>query len=354
MATPVRFGILSFAHYHANFWAEAINQHEDASLVGVWDDDVDRGKKAADKYGTRFYERLSELLRECDAVGVTSETSKHVELVVEAARAGVHVLTEKPMACNLDEGLRMNKAIEENGVLFMQNFPKRYDPVNHALYRLVQEGTLGDIALVRIRHGNDHLLSLGEKATKEWFGIPELSGGGALIDEGSHALDFFVWFFGLPAKAFAQISHSALGLPVEDTAVATLTYPNGMLAELATSNTFTAGESSVELYGNKGTALVSGVDLASRDFAQTPFLKYYIYGEERGTWRKSEIVPEFVRGQFHHQGPVRFLKCLTTKTETPVVSLDESLMSMAILSACYRSAETGQAEDVPAMYSRAR
>ena len=101
MRKPIRFGILSFAHYHANFWAAAIRESDEALLAGVWDDNRLRGGQAAQKYGASYFNDLQALLRECDAVGITSETAQHAPLVEAAAAAGVHVLLEKPMALSL-------------------------------------------------------------------------------------------------------------------------------------------------------------------------------------------------------------------------------------------------------------
>jgi len=342
----VRIGIASFAHYHANFWAEAVIAAPNVDLVGIWDEDTDRGKAAAEKYGTKFFADLEALLERCNGLGITSETSKHAELVEKAATAGVNVLLEKPMARNLEESIRIAQAVEQSKILFMQNFPKRYDPINHELLRILRSEKLGKIALIRIRHGNSHLRELGSKAKDEWYGIPELSGGGALIDEGTHALDMFVWFFGIPEKVYAMVSSDSLGLPVEDTAVIQLRYGSGMLAEISTSNTFVAGQDSVEVYGTDGTAIVRGVDLASRDFAKAPYLRYYIRGNEAGKWTETNVVPQFLLGRFHHQGPELFIKCLSRENESPVVGLEESLLTMSVLDACYRSVNSGAAETI--------
>jgi predicted dehydrogenase len=123
LTAPLRFGIVSFAHFHANFWAQAINDTERATLVGVWDDDVQRGQAAAEQHQTRFFPDLNALLAECDAVGITSETAKHAPLVETAAVVGVHVLLEKPMARTTAECARIVRAVNESGITFMQNFP---------------------------------------------------------------------------------------------------------------------------------------------------------------------------------------------------------------------------------------
>jgi predicted dehydrogenase len=339
----IRFAILSFAHYHANFWAQAINASPDATLAGVWDDNAVRGQQAAAQYSTPFYADLEALLADCDAVGITSETAKHADLVERAAAAGKHILLEKPMAVNAAAARRIQAAVERSGVTFMQNFPKRYDPINHELIAKVRGGDLGKLSLVRVRHGNYHLMQLGADVHNHWFGNPALSGGGALIDEGIHAIDFLLWLLGPPQQVYATISSATLGLPLEDTALMILNYANGVIAEVATSNTLVAAEESIEIYGTGGSAILSGVDLASRDFSRSPYLKTYRYGEPRNGWQGSETVPYFRQGNFHQQGPLHFLRCLKGEAE-PVATLRDGLNSLLIVEAAYESARTGAAQ----------
>lgn len=343
MNRPIRFGILSFAHYHANFWAEAMNQSAEATLVGVWDDDLARGSAAAQRYDTRYWPELSALLRECDAVGITSETVKHAALVEEAAAAGRHILLEKPMATTLADCDRIGRAVQSAGVLFMQNFPKRYDPINQQLREIVAGNELGRLTLVRIRHGHFH--GLRASFAEEWFVNPALGGGGTLIDEGVHAADFLLWLLGEPATVAATISNQALKLPVEDTALAFFTYPAGPLAEVSTGWSFLAADSSIELYGTQGSALLAGVDLASRDFAQAPYLRLFRQGAERGGWDGSPITPYFKQGNFHQQGPLYFLACVRGDKE-PLVGLAEGRKSLEMILAAYRAAETGQTQPI--------
>ena len=343
MSIPIRFGILSFAHYHANFWAAAINESPEASLVGIWDDDAGRGTESAEQYNTRYWPNLEALLKECDAIGITSETVKHADLVQEAAAAGLHILLEKPMATTLDDCERIAQVVSRAGVVFMQNFPKRYDPINHELLKIVRGGELGQISLVRVRHGHFH--GLREGFAQEWFVNPDLGGGGTLIDEGVHAADFLLWLLGEPEEVSATISSRVLELPVEDTALAFFSYPSGTLAEVSTGWSFLAAEQSIELYGTQGSALLSGVDLASRDFSNVPFLKVFRQGEERGSWDGSKITPYFKQGNFHQQGPLYFLECVRSG-KTPIVGLDEGRKSLEMILAAYRAAETGQRQTI--------
>lgn len=344
MSSLIRFGILSFAHYHANFWAQAINEMPEAMLAGIWDDNAQRGQTAAQQYGTRYVSDLATLLNECDAVGITSETVKHAPLVEAAASAGVHILCEKPMAATLEDCDRIQRAVDDAGVVYMQSFPKRFDPINHELVELVQRGDLGQIALVRIRHANFHFL---EVEGRQWFIDPALCGGGALLDEGIHAADFLLWLLGEPAQVAALVTDRTLNLPVDDTAIAIFTYPSGALAEITTGGTLLASEQSIEVYGTEGSALISGVDLASRDFSGAPYLKVFRRNGQRGQWQGSQTVPFFKQGNFHQQGPRHFIECLRTG-QAPIVGLTEGRNSLQLILAAYQAAASGQAQTINA------
>jgi predicted dehydrogenase len=342
MSDPIRFGLLSFAHRtHAAFWAEAITTSPDALLAGIWDDNPKRGAAAARQFNTHFYPDLAGLLRECDAVGITAETAKHASLVEAAAAAGVHILLEKPMATTLDDCNRIERAVRESGVFFMQNFPKRFDPVNQELVDLVRRGRIGEVGLVRIRHGHYH--GLDPDFRNQWFADPVQSGGGTLIDEGIHAADFLRWLIGEPKDVRATISHHLLHLPVEDTAAAIFTFPNGVIAEVTTSWSFIAAEETIEIFGTDGTAILSGVDLASRDFAHPPYLRIYDRNRARGHWDGSATTPAFVTGDFHQRGPRQFIACIRAG-QPPAIGLDAGRRSLAMILAAYGASRTGETQ----------
>jgi predicted dehydrogenase len=339
----IRIGILSFAHYHANFWAEVFRDSDDALLVGIWDDDSVRGQAAAQQYGTAYETDIDTLLGACDAVAVCSPTAHHADLIERAAAAGRHILCEKPLATTLADCDRIEAAVRKAGVTFMQSFPKRFDPVNHELRRLVQGGELGQIMLMRVRHG--HLYGLGPGHGMAWAEDLQLSGGGALLDEGVHGADFIRWMFGDPESVTAMVSHVALGRPLENLGLAVFRYPDGLLCERAASTTFAAGDNSIELFGTKGTAVLSGVDLASRDLTESAFLKVCrLDGGER-RWQVSPIVPRFKTGGFHQQNALQFLETLRTGGPPPI-SLEDGRGALAMILAAYRSARSGQVEPV--------
>ena len=194
----------------------------------------------------------------------------------------------------------------------------------------------GRVRLVRIRHG--HFYGLDADFRERWYVDPALSGGGALLDEGVHAADLLCWLFGLPAGVTANAS-STLGLDVEDQAIAIFDYPDGMLAEITASFTFAAADISIEIYGSEGTALVSGVDLASRDITPSGFLKIFKRGQLDRVWNVSPLVPQFKIGQFHHQNAIAFADALRRNVPPPV-TLEDGLRSAMMIFRAYDAIRT--------------
>ena len=336
-----RVGVLSFAHYHANFWSEVFAERN--VLAGVWDDDAARGLDAASRFATPFRGDLDALLEDCSAVAICSETSKHPELVARAAARGLAVLCEKPLGVSADACRRIVDTVDASGIVFMQSFPKRFDPVSHYLRDVVARDELGRITLVRIRHG--HFYGLQDDFKARWYVDPAKSGGGALLDEGVHGADWLAWTFGMPRDVIATISHAALGLPVEDVGVATYTWTSGMIAELTASFTFAAADASIEIYGTHGTILVSGIDLASRDVTQEGFVRRFRSGQAERRWETVALTPRFKRGQFHEQNALAFLESLAQGAPPPI-TVHDGERAFRMIAAAYASARSGRRQAI--------
>lgn len=349
MPRRIRIGLLGFAHPHADFWSEVFRESPLGEFVGAWDHDAARGAAGAARHGVPLWPELDDLLDACEAVAITAETARHRALVEAAAGRGRHVLCEKPLATTREDCEAIARAVAASGIVFMQSFPKRFDPVNHELRRLVAEGELGRITLARVRHG--HAYGFQPDFLRTWFTDPVLAGGGALLDEGVHGADFLRWLFGEPESVTATVSNATLGLAVDDVAVAVFRFPGGAVAELASSFTFAAADNSVELFGTRGTAVLSGVDLGSRDITHEGFLKVYRVGQPERRWTVSPLVPRFKQGGFHHQNAIHFLEALAQGTPPPI-TLDDGLRAVEMILAAYEAARTGRRQPVPSPGAR--
>lgn len=343
MPSNPRIALLSFAHYHANFWAEAFLADGGAAVTCVWDDDRARGEEVSRRYGVPFEPDLARAIAGCDAVAICAETVHHPALALAACEAGRAILCEKPTARSVAEADRIAAAVSKAGVLFMQSFPKRLDPASLALKDLVDSDRLGRIHLARVRHG--HFYGLEPGFRDRWYMDPVRGGGGALLDEGVHGADLLHWFFGLPNTVTAELASPLGGPPVDETGTALFRYADGMLAELTASVLLAAADTSIELYGTRATALLSGVDLASRDITTGGFLR--ISMEEAGSkrWETVDIVPQFKIGQFHHQNAIRFLHCLRTG-EPPPAGVADGRAALLMIEAAYRAARLGSRQTI--------
>lgn len=335
-ASPLRIGVLSFAHYHANFWCEVFAAR--GVLAGIWDDDPARGNEAAARFGTPYHASLDDFLRQCTAVAICSETAGHAGLVEAAARHGLAVLCEKPLGTSLADCERIVRVVDAQRLFFMQSFPKRFDPATHRLQQAVQDGEIGRITLARIRHG--HFYGLQPDFRERWYVREALAGGGALLDEGVHAADLLGLLFGEPQTVVAETSRELLELEVEDVGVAVFRWPDGLIGEITSSFTFAAADTSVELYGTGGTLLLSGVDLASRDITGERYLRRYRTGQPERAWETLDVIPRFKVGEFHQQNAIAFVDALRSGAPSPI-PVAAGLAAGRMIDAAYRAAQNG-------------
>ncbi|MEO8485760.1 MAG: Gfo/Idh/MocA family oxidoreductase [Betaproteobacteria bacterium] len=334
--SPPRVGVLSFAHYHANFWSEVFAAR--GVLAGVWDDDAARGSEAATRFSTSFEPSLDALLARCDAVAVCSETVRHATLIDAASARGCAILCEKPLGTGLADAEAIARTVSSRGAWFMQSFPKRFDPVTARLQEAVRTGELGRITLARVRHG--HFYGLEPDFSLRWYVRRALAGGGALLDEGVHAADLLGLLFGPPASVVAETSDATLSLEVEDLGLATFRWADGMLGEIVSSFTFAAADASIELYGTGGTLVVSAVDLASRDITPGGFVRRYLRDAPERRWETLDVVPRFKRGEFHQQNAIAFVDALE-RGAPPPIGIESGVAASRMIDAAYRAAASG-------------
>ena len=123
----MRIGIFSVAHHHVDAYVGNLRAIPGVEMVGIADDDQERGKPYAEQFRARFYPSYEALLAEgLDGVLVCSENANHRPLVEMAAGAGVHVMSEKPLATSLADARAMVDACEGAGVILMTAFPMRF------------------------------------------------------------------------------------------------------------------------------------------------------------------------------------------------------------------------------------
>lgn len=188
---------------------------------------------------------------------IVATTHKYLApITIAAIQNGKHVLCEKPLARDPEEGKAVLDAASTNQVKVKTGFNHRYHPGIKKARELFEKGAIGDIHFARCRYG--HGARPGYE--KEWRADPDLSGGGELLDQGIHAIDLFRWFMG----EFSQVTGFLTTrywkiVPLEDNAFALLKTQKGQVASLHASWTQWKNLFSFEIFGQDGYLIIDGL-----------------------------------------------------------------------------------------------
>lgn len=235
----MKVAVLSFAHVHAATYIELLRDRSDIELITTDPDapsgDPTRGKALADELGVTYRADYEEVFAECPrAVIVTSENTRHRQLVEQAAAAGAHILCEKPLATTEHDARAMIDACEQAGVGLMTAYPVRFHPAFTALRHALADGSVGLLLSV---HGVNNSRPPG--LTAPWFADPTLAGGGAIMDHTLHIADLLdVLLDGEQPTQVYAVANTLLTPDgheepkAESAGLITLTYAHGLVATI--------------------------------------------------------------------------------------------------------------------------
>ncbi len=343
MNAKIGIGIVSWAHGHVNAYARRIQEFDDARLVACWDDDAERGTRHAEAVGIPFYPHLETLLSnpEVDCVIIASETNKHADLCVEAAHSGKAILLQKPMALTMADCDRIIEAVDSAGVWFSMAYQMRCDPQNIHMKRLVKDGAVGRVGIVRRRH------CIGVLFNKEFVEGPSRwhlsreANRGMWMDDASHPCDWLLWMFGKPVSVIAEIDNVLNYCAPDDCGFAMFRYPNGMMAEVHNASVTLAAENTTEIYGDRGVILQNYGDGPSCTLqpSNPVGVKLYRADQPELGWQAQRIPVSASHGE-RIAGVARpFIDAL--KAGIPMCTAREGRDSVEMVLAAYESAERG-------------
>lgn len=226
----------------------------------VYDINEKNGKRIAKAGNMDYFSYLDKFLEsDIDAVIIMTPHYLHEQHVIAAAKAGKHILCEKPMATTLEGCDAMIEATKKAGVKFMIAENHRFLPVHEYIMKAVQSGLIGKVFLVRAYEGVNEIKFLMKKGS--WKGHPILAGGGALIDMGAHKFVILNWILNdIVESSYSWLTKQCTNLEekAEDNAMAFLKYKKGTIAEIAVSfSVVSPFNNSLELYGTEGTIIES-------------------------------------------------------------------------------------------------
>ncbi|MFD4635801.1 Gfo/Idh/MocA family protein [Lentzea sp. NPDC058436] len=227
-----------------------------AELAVVVDNSLERARQVASEFGGTPTTSLAEAFEQVDAVSVCLPSGAHADAAVLALQAGKHVVVEKPIDVTLEAADRIIAAERESGRTVAVISQRRFQAEPAAARRAISEGRLG-----RITSGIAESTFWRPQEyydSKPWRGTWALDGGGALMNQGIHAVDLLLWLMGEPVEVLARsacLAHDRI--EVEDTVAAVVTFASGALGTITATTAANPGlPVRVAVHGDRGSVVI--------------------------------------------------------------------------------------------------
>lgn len=224
-------------------------------LVAIADPEKKCLKMVREK-GFKFkneYSDYKEMLakEKLDIVSVCVPNKFHAEVAIAAMNAGADLLLEKPIAMNMKEAEAISKTAGKLKRRVMMGFSHRFNELNIAAKKAVDEGKIGKPYMIRVRFA--HTGPIPGWAKTDWFYKPELAGGGALMDMAVHAFDIIQWLISPNVESvYAQVATLRKDIPVDDNVVAVVEFKGKCMGYVECGWTSPAGFIGIEIMGDNG------------------------------------------------------------------------------------------------------
>ena len=342
----VRFGIIGMGGMgtgHANNMPKI----SEVKLTAVCDTDPVALKTAMDTFDVPGFNNATDLINSglVDAVLIATPHYFHAPIAVEAMKAGLHVISEKPMTVQLSEADKMIQAAKETGKTFAVMFQQRCLPEVQAAYRIIKEGRLGEIRRTMLIDAHFRSQAYYDSAT--WRATWRGEGGGVLMNQGPHGMDLFVWLGGLPSRVVAQCATRQHNIEVEDEALAIVNYPNGATGFVYETVNEAPTSTRIELLGEYGKLVL---EYGSVRFWEVPAgVRAFSDSTDqmwgRPEWREVEVPLE--PHETGHAAIVRNVARAILQGESLISPGPEAINQLELADAILLSGFTGKPVDIP-------
>ncbi len=337
MSNEIGFGIVG-AGMIGKVHAEAIQAIPGARLVAVCGREAMKTGEFAARFGAAAYTDYAQFLAQpgVHVVNLCTPSGLHAEEGIAAARAGKHVLTEKPIETTLAKADALIAACDAAGVKLGVIFQSRFLPAVQRIKQAVDEGRLGRLmlcdAIVKWYRAPEYYAG-------SWHGTQALDGGGALINQAIHTVDLLRWLAGPVETAFAM--KAALRYPQiegEDTLVASLRFQNGALGVIQATTSVKPGfKRRVELSGERGTIILDGDAISV----------WALDGETDAPSDDAQLTdgsanPAAISNEGHRM-QIEDMVNAVREGRAPLIDGREGRLSLEVVEALYASANAGQA-----------
>ena len=326
---------------------------DNVEIVAICDIKKEKAQKLADQYGIpNVFEDYNDVINMdgIDAIDICTPNYLHSIIAVAALNKGLHVFSEKPDAVSVEEATKMKEAAEKSGKILMVMRNNRYIPRSTFLKQYIEDGKMGEIYAARCGWQRRR----GIPGKGGWFTTKAQSGGGPLIDLGVHMIDLAIWLMGNPkpiavsgstytkfanAKDSSDSINSIFGeakedgiFDVEDLAMGFIKFDNGacMQIEFSWASNIEKEQSFVELRGTKAGATINSHN-------NNPVIFTSEYG------RTIDMEPKMPTSAVQqHEANLRHFADVVLNGKEPMFVPEQGVNMIKILTAIYKSAETGK------------
>lgn len=299
-------------------------------LLLVADVDAQATQRLASAFGAQPATHWQQVVNDpnIEAVVVCTPPDLHAPVLAAALSAGKHVLCEKPLARSVAEAHGALQGPTKGSPKLKCGFNHRHFPGIVQAKQWCDEGLIGPLLYMRCRHG----IGGRQDYQRDWRAQPDVSGGGELMDQGSHALDLFRWFMGEFHEVYATLITSYWEIaPVEDNAFGLLHQESGRVASLHASWTQWKNLFSLEIFGTEGHIQVEGLGGS--------------YGTHEVLLSQRDFSKPFSHRRIEYRGPDiswsqewREFKAAIQEDREPLGNGQDGLETLRLIEALYRSA----------------
>ena len=331
----------------AEFHAKALAVIDDAELVAIHGRNQATAVDFATRHGCKAYTGYDEFLSHpgLDIVTICTPSGAHLEPAAAAAKAGKHVICEKPLEVSLPRIDAMIAACAKSGVMLAGIFPRRFNPSTKLLKAAIDEGRFGRLVMADA--------SIKWWRTQEyydsgaWRGTWALDGGGALMNQSIHTIDLLLHIMGNVKSVRAQtrlVAHT--GIEVEDVATAMLEFENGAFGVIQGSTacwSSTGHPAEIQICGDRGSVFMADDKFRVWDFRDArdeDIIIRKLHGLSRDTAGAGAADPKAIDFSWHQRNFEDAITALRSG-HPPAIDGHQARRSVALIRAIYDSAAHG-------------
>jgi len=336
-----RVGLVGCGRISKNHF-DALKRVDGLTLVAVCDIDAERAEKAGAEHGVPWFKSLDDMLRDgkCDVVAICTPSGVHSANGIAAAKAGKHVVTEKPMAISLAQADELVKACDDAGVHLFVVKQNRLNPPIQLLKRAIDKGRFGRIymANVTVRWTRPQEYYDAEP----WRGTWEFDGG-AIMNQASHYVDLMQWLVGPVESVLAKTATQARKIEAEDSGIGILKFRSGALGVIEV-NVLTYPknlEGSITILGETGSVKIGGTAVN-----RVEHWTFASYDDDDKLVESANTNPPNVYG-FGHEGYYRNVLAVLRGQAKAETDGRAGRKSLELILGIYESAKIGREVPIP-------